>query len=113
MPMQPDAVEVKRDSHGMIHLRLSAEPSGLHRYLVRWLRFDPSRKIELDEYGTAYYAHVDGHTSLRRIVEMMTEQFGRSREDTEQAVMLFTKKLMQMQMIQLKVPAGQLKDAAK
>ncbi len=113
VPIKPENLEIKYDSHGMMHLRLSQEPTGYLRYIVRWLRYDYSRKVELDEYGTAYYSLVDGATNLRQIINKMNAKFDKSREEIEQAVILFTKKLMQMQMILLKVPASATGDKLK
>lgn len=113
VPMQPENLEIKYDSHGMMHLKLSQEPEGFLRHVVRWLRYDYSRKVELDEYGTAYYSMVDGKNDLRQIIESMNNKFDKSRDEIEQAVILFTKKLMQMQMIQLKVPTSATGDKQK
>ncbi|MEI6518764.1 MAG: PqqD family peptide modification chaperone [bacterium] len=113
IPIKPDNLEIKYDSKGMMHLRLSQEPSGMLKHVVLWLRYDYSRKIELDEYGTAYYSLVDGKTNLRQIIDKMNAKFDKSREEIEQAVILFTKKLMQMQMILLKVPASATGDKLK
>lgn len=106
IPLKPDNLEIKYDSHGMMHLRLSQEPEGFLKHLVRWLRYDYSRKLELDEYGTAYYSMVDGKTSLKQIIDKMNSKFDKSRDEIEKAVILFTKKLMQMQLILLKVPTS-------
>jgi hypothetical protein len=113
VPMQPENLEIKYDSHGMMHLKLSQEPEGFLRHVVRWLRYDYSRKVELDEYGTAYYSMVDGKNDLRQIIESMNNKFDKSRDEIEQAVILFTKKLMQMQMILLKVPTSATGDKQK
>lgn len=113
IPIKPDNLEIKYDSLGMMHLRLSQEPTGLLKHVVRWIRYDYSRKVELDEYGTAYYSLVDGKTNLRQIINKMNAKFDKSREEIEQAVILFTKKLMQMQMILLKVPASATGDKLK
>jgi hypothetical protein len=106
IPLKPDNLEIKYDSHGMMHLRLSQEPEGFLKHLVRWLRYDYSRKLELDEYGTAYYSLVDGKTNLKQIIDKMNSKFDKSRDEIEKAVILFTKKLMQMQLILLKVPTS-------
>ncbi len=113
VPIKPENLEIKYDSQGMMHLKLSQEPAGFLRHVVKLLRYDYSRKIELDAYGTAYYSMVDGKTTLRQIIEKMNKKFDKSREEIEQAVILFTKKLMQMQMILLKVPKSATGDKLK
>lgn len=106
IPLQPENVEQRRDSHGMIHLRLTIEPTGWGKRLAEMLHYDYSRKLELDENGTFYYSHIDGSTTLETIVERMTAKLGISRQEAEEAVVLFTKKLMTMNMLALKVPEG-------
>ena len=104
IPLQPEDVAVRRDSRGHIHLRRLAPLSGLRRRVADWLGYDYSRKIELDEHGTLYYGLVDGNHTLRAIVDLMTSTSGRNRKTVEQGVILFTKKLMTMDMVALKVP---------
>jgi hypothetical protein len=104
IPVQPDNVDQRRDSSGMIHLRLRIEPEGLAKKVAEWLRYDYARKIELDEYGTFFYSHVDGQTTLDAIAERLAEKLGVERPEAEEAVILFTKKLMTMNMLALKVP---------
>jgi len=104
IPVQPDNVDQRRDSRGMIHLRLRIEPEGFAKKVADLLRYDYSRKIELDEYGTYYYSLVDGETPLSVFVDKMAEKLQVERKQAEEAVVLFTKKLMTMNMIALKVP---------
>jgi len=106
IPVQPENVDQQRDSHGMIHLRLRIEPQGLAKTIAKLLRYDYARKIELDEYGTLYYSQVDGRTTLDAIVNAMAKKLGVERKEAEEAVVLFTKKLMTMNMIALKVPGS-------
>ncbi|MHB9024595.1 MAG: hypothetical protein ACYC7E_10520 [Armatimonadota bacterium] len=106
IPLQPEGVEQKRDSRGMLHLRLHAEPPGLVGKVARWMHYDYTRKVELDEYGTYYYSLIDGQTPLKKIIRKMADYLGVSRDETEKMVILFTKKLMTMNMLALKVPEG-------
>ena len=107
IPVQPENVEQRRDSRGMIHLRLTVAPvSGWGKKLADLLHYDYTRKLELDENGTLYYSLVDGTTTLGVIVERMAAKLGISRKEAEEAVVLFTKKLMTMNMLALKVPEG-------
>jgi len=104
IPVQPDTVERKQDSQGNIHLRLSVQPKGMVKKVADWLGYDYTKKIQLDEYGTAYYSQVDGQTTLDTIINHMTDKLGTSRDDTEGMVVLYTKKLMTMNMLALIVP---------
>ena len=104
IPVQPDNVDQRRDTSGKIHLRLRVEPKGFTKKVADFLRYDYARKIELDENGTFYYGFVNGETPLSVMVEKMAEKLGVERAKAEEAVILFTKKLMTMNMIALKVP---------
>jgi len=104
IPIQPDDVAVRRDSRGHIHLRRLPPLNGLQRRVAGWLGYDYSRKLELDEHGTVYYALVDGSHTLRAIVDRMTATSGRDRKMVEEGVIVFTKKLMTLNMLALKVP---------
>ena len=103
VPLKPGNVEVKRDSRGMIHLRLQVELKGLRRRIATRLGYDYSRKLELDEYGTLYFSLIDGANTLKTIVDQMIAQTHKSRQEVEAAVILFTKKLMTLNLIVLKV----------
>jgi hypothetical protein len=104
IPIQPEDVVVRRDSQGNIHLRRLPKIDGMRRRVAEWLRYDYSRKIELDEHGTVYYSLVDGAHTLRMIVDRMVSKSGRDRKTVEEGVIIFTKKLMTMNMLALKVP---------
>jgi hypothetical protein len=104
IPVRPDRVEVKTDSRGNIHLRLDATPDGSIGRIARRYGQDYSRKLELDRYGTEYYSHIDGETPLGTIIDRMARKFKKKRRQLESNVMLFTRKLMQMNFIVLKIP---------
>lgn len=104
IPVKPADVEIKRDSHGNIHLRLSTKPQGLTGKVADWLRYDYSRRLELDENGTLYYSCVDGETTLDTITNHIAEKLQISRHDAEESVIVFTKKLMTLNLLALIVP---------
>lgn len=104
IPIQPDDVAVRRDSCGNIHLKRLPPIGRFRRRVSDWLGYDYSRKVELDEHGTLYYGLVDGAHTLRMIVDRMVSNSGRDRKKVEEGVIVFTKKLMTMNMLALKVP---------
>ena len=106
IPRRPENVEMKRDSRGMVHLRVWEEPKGFKKTVARWLHYDYSRKIELDEHGSCYYEQVDGVKTLKEIIAAMMARFGQSRDEASQSVLLFTKQLMAKNLLQLVVPDG-------
>jgi hypothetical protein len=105
IPLRPPDVELRRDRHGLICLRRQEPLQGLRKRIADWLHYDYSRKLALDEYGTLFYTLADGATPLRTIVERLIEASGKPRGEVEGGAVLFTKKLMTMHMLQLKVPA--------
>jgi hypothetical protein len=104
IPVQPPDVAARRDSRGNLHLRHMPRIDGLRRRVAGWLGYDYSRKIALDEHGTLYYSLVDGTRNLRAIVDRLMEASGRDRKAVEEGVVLFTKKLMTLNMLVLNVP---------
>jgi hypothetical protein len=106
VPFKPENVELRRDSEGLVHLRLTPPLSRFRRKTAEVLHYDYTRKIELDEYGTHYYSLVDGIHTLQQIVEKMAARFGKDRNEMADSVVLFTKKLMTIHMLALRVPGN-------
>ncbi len=104
IPLKPGNVEQKRDSRGRLHLRLHAPVGGVRRWLATRIGYDYTRKVELDENGTLYYSLVDGVHTLREIVDALAARTGTAPTEMEQWVVLFTKKLMTMNLVLLQVP---------
>jgi hypothetical protein len=104
VPLRPDNVELRRDSRNMIHLRINAKIAGVRLWFAKHLGYDYNRRVELDDNGTLYYSLVDGGHTLRDIVGTLAEKTGTPSADMEQWVILFTKKLMTMNLVVLKVP---------
>ena len=106
IPVIPEDLEIRRDSDGAVHLRLEAKMGNVRKTLSKWLKQDHSRKLALDETGTIYYNLADGIHPLREIVDAIVEASGNPRKDVEEGIILFTKKLMIMNMIVLKIPSA-------
>ena len=113
IPVVADNVEMKSDSHGLIHLRMKMQLAGFRKKVADWCHYDYSRKVELDAYGTLYFSFVNGVNTLKVIVDGMVVKTQKSRKEVEEAVILFTKKLMTMNMILLVVPQDGKKTVAK
>jgi hypothetical protein len=103
VPLKPDNVEMRRDSQGLIHLRLRPELAGLRKRIADSLGHDYTRKVALDEIGTQFYSLVDGKRALNAIIHKMARESGRDQKEVTESVVLFTKKLMTMNLIVLKV----------
>jgi hypothetical protein len=105
IPLRPANVELRHDSHGCLHLRLTPPLKPFQRKVARWLNYDYTHKLALDETGTLYYQMVDGQTTLAQIVDELTKRLQKDRRDVVQMVVLFTKMLMTRNMLALKIPA--------
>lgn len=103
IPMVPENVEQKRDSRGLLHLRLHVPLKGIQKCAADWLGYDFTRKVELDELGSLYYALADGRRTLRDIAGGLAGKGGRSRQELEEHVVRFTRTLMVKNLILLKV----------
>ena len=103
VPLRSDTVEMRHDSAGCAHLRMRQEPKGLRKKVADMLGYDYTRKVQLDEYGTVFMGMVDGRNRLHDIVDRMVADSGKDRKEVEEGVVVFTKKLMTMDMIVLKV----------
>jgi hypothetical protein len=104
VPLKPMNVEVKKDSQGMIHLKMTPPLKPFKRKVAKWLNYDYCSKLELDEYGTFFYSLVDGQHTLSSIIDAMAEKLGQGRKETAQNVVAFTKSLMTRNMLVLMVP---------
>jgi hypothetical protein len=104
IPLKPDNVELRRDSRSFIHLRIRPELRGVRKWLNRRLKFDFDRRVELDEAGTRYYERVDGTHSLRDIVASLAELKKVEPAEMQRYVIAFTRTLMTMNLVVLKVP---------
>ncbi len=104
VPLMPTNVEVRKDSQGMIHLKMTPPLKPFKQKVAKWLNYDYCLKLELDEYGTFFYSLIDGQHTLIFIIDAMSQKFGQSRKETAQNVVAFTKSLMTRNMLVLMVP---------
>jgi hypothetical protein len=105
IPLKPDNVELRRDMAGCLHLRMTPPLKPFQQKVATWLRYDYTRKLTLDEYGEIYYSLIDGQRPLSAIVDELTKQLGKDRNEVAMMVVTFTKMLMTRNMVALKVPA--------
>ncbi len=103
VPLAPANVELRRDSGGLIHLRLNVPVRGLKKRLADWLGYKYEKIVELDDVGTLFYERVDGRRTLREIAGEMAGRCGRSPEAMKKNVLAFTRSLMRRNLILLQV----------
>ena len=103
IPLIPDHVEQKRDSRGMLHLKVAVPMEGWRARIAGWLGYDYSKKVVLDKVGTAYYELVDGQRTSRQIIDALSSSTDLSRDDLARHVLLFTRALMTRGLIALEV----------
>ena len=106
IPLKPTNVELREDSQGCLHLRLTPTLGPIQRKVARWLGYDYTRKLALDEHGTFYYRLVDGQHTLAAIVDELAQKLGQDRREVATMVVTFTKLLMTRNMIVLKIRRG-------
>ena len=106
IPLKPTNVELREDSQGCFHLRLTPTLGPVQRKVAGWLGYDYTRKLTLDEHGTFYYRLVDGQHSLAAIVDELARKLGQDRRDVATMVVTFTKMLMTRNMVVLKITPG-------
>lgn len=106
IPLKPTNVELREDSQGCLHLRLTPPLGPVQRKVAGWLGYDYTRKLTLDEHGTFYYRLVDGQHSLAAIVDELARKLGQDRRDVATMVVTFTKMLMTRNMVVLKITPG-------
>ena len=106
IPLKPANVELREDSQGCLHLRLTPTLGPVQHKVARWLGYDYTRKLTLDEHGTFYYRLVDGQHTLAAIVDELAQKLGQDRRDVATMVVTFTKMLMTRNMIVLKITRG-------
>ena len=103
IPLKPENVELRPDPDGNVHLRMTPELKPMQRKIATWLRYDYTRKVTLDEYGSLYYRLIDGRRPLSSIVDELTQKLGKDRNEVAMMVVTFTKHLMIRNMIALKI----------
>ena len=103
IPLKPENVETREDSYGRLHLCLTPKLGPWQQRVAIWLRYDYTRKLELDETGTQYYRLADGAHTLTAIIDKLSVQLGRDRREVATMVVTFTKMLMTRNMIALKI----------
>jgi hypothetical protein len=103
VPCIPERVDRKYDSAGHLHLRIVLPPQGLAQRIADWVGYDYSHKLELDEQGTYFFAQIDGTTPLATIVTRMAQEYAWTDDQARERVILFTKKMMVLNMLVLLV----------
>ena len=103
IPLKPENVELKPDSRGCLHLRMTPPLKPLKRKVAKWLGYDYTSRLELDEYGSHYYRLIDGQRPLSAIVDELAKKLGKERSEVAKMVVVFTKTLMTRNMVVLKI----------
>ena len=95
IPVRSENAEAKLDRQSCIQIRMRARPgkSAAARLVFR-LGFHRDIRVNLDRYGSRYWALIDGRRSLGDIDRHIREEFGLQPDESHQATLLFTKMLM-------------------
>ncbi len=108
-PVMPPDVEVRRDSASLAQLRREIPPkTRVGAFLAEKFGWRRYARVNLDERGTAFLEQIDGKRDLHEIERHLREQYGLRREESEQAVIGFTKALMLRGLVSLRLPGQQM-----
>jgi len=109
VPVVADQVESREDVRSRVEVRVEfPSKPGLQEFLARNLRFRKIRRHTLDERGSFFWKQIDGNTSLAEIEKRQRRAFSLERRESRDAIVLFTKALMNRGLIYLKVAEGAL-----
>lgn len=100
-----EAIRVTRGSNGLVSFEVSFAPSALLEKAARFLGGSTaSRKIELDEVGTFVWDMCDGQTTIREMIDRMSEEYKLNRKEAEVSLTAFVKTLAGKQLVAVLVP---------
>ncbi len=109
IPAVDPHVEARHSDSSLVQLRREIEPkTRVGRFFAErfgWRRYS---RVNLDERGSAFWDEVDGKRDLHAIERRVRERCGVTRQESEQAVMSFTKALMLRGLIGLRLPGQQM-----
>lgn len=110
VPETAPGAEALADENGTLHVRKPIVPrSQFFVFLNRVFKKTDYIKIHLDQYGTRYWELIDGHRNLRSIARKLASHFALEVKEGEASAVVFTKMLMNRQLIRLRIPAGKKK----
>jgi len=100
-----EAIPVTRGSNGLVSFEVTFAPSPLLDRAARFLGGSTaSRKIELDEVGTFVWDMCDGETTIREMIDRMSEEYTLNRREAEVSLTAFVKMLAGRQLVAVLVP---------
>lgn len=113
IPHLDPKAEIRKDSRGSLQIRrrLPNRP-GLSEFFARALGFRRALRINLDEGGTFFWNQVDGKRNLEKIDARVRREYGLERQESRNAVMLYTKALMLRHLIHLELPQIKKEESA-
>ena len=104
VPLRTSRVEEKVAEDGTIHLCAHVPPRGwMEKCMAKVAGTDKTIQVALDEHGTFFWTHIDGKKNLFTLSALVRKEFELSKEDSDQATILFIKMLMRRNLIYLQV----------
>lgn len=100
-----EAIPVTRESSGLVSLEVPFAPSTLIEKAARFLGGSTAtRRIELDEVGSFVWEMFDGRTTVREMIDRMSQQYKLNRREAEVSLTAFVKTLAGRQLVVVLVP---------
>lgn len=104
VPLIAPGVEACRDRRKFVHVQKKLmQKKGFLGVLAQRLGLDRTTKASLDEKGSYFWQQIDGEKDLMRIERKFSRHFETNRKESRQAIVQFTKTLMERGLIILKV----------
>jgi hypothetical protein len=105
VPVIPPTVTAQTGADGRLRLWREVPPrTALGRLLARRLHWVRRRGVELDERGTRFWREIDGRRSLHAIARRLHVGLRTPYEESERAVIEFTRQLMLRGLVALRLP---------
>jgi hypothetical protein len=114
VPVRAENAEARFDASALAQIRMRIQPGkSIASRLRAKLGMHREIRVDLDQYGSRYWAMIDGRRSLGEIERHIREEFSLKPEQSRQATLHFTKMLMMRHLVFLDLrPAGERTEPA-
>lgn len=114
VPVRAENAEARLDASALAQIRMRMQPGkSISSRLLAKLGMHRDIRVDLDQYGSRYWAMIDGRRSLGEIERHIREEFSLKPEQSRQATLHFTKMLMMRHLVFLDLrPTGERTEPA-
>ena len=94
-PLRNPDLRNERSDDGNVSLWVPRRKSFWINVMSKLFYLPPGRPVELDALGTFVYDRCDGHTPVRKMLELLVERHHLTRREAEVALTTYLKKLVE------------------